>query len=350
MGMVTHTTTSRGVNGNTLKEAGSLFPPPMQPLFTFIDLFAGIGGFRLALQRLGGKCVFSSEWDKYAQQTYYANYGELPLGDIRLEATKAAIPHDFDLLCAGFPCQPFSLAGVSKKLSLGRETGFLDKTQGTLFFEVADILARHRPKAFFLENVKNLLSHDKGRTFETITQTLLALNYSLYFRVFDARDFVPQHRERVFMVGFNNEYYGSKQHYTFPSPEQQTCRLSSILESEVEPVYTLSDKLWAYLQAYEAKHRAKGNGFGYGLADVRGIARTLSARYHKDGSEILIPQEGQNPRRLTPRECARLMGYPDAFILSAVSRTQAYRQMGNSVVVPLIEFVGKSVVTYMLSR
>ena len=341
---------SDDVLGNLFARSSCVFPPLQQYSFTFIDLFAGIGGFRLALQRIGGKCVFSSEWDKYAQLTYSENYGEIPFGDIRLDSTRDAIPIGFDLLCAGFPCQPFSLAGVSKKLSLGRETGFLDKTQGTLFFEVADIIARHRPKAFFLENVKNLLSHDKGNTFAIIKQTLTALNYSFYFRIYDAKDFTPQHRERVFMIGFDNEYYSTKSNYIFPLPTQKKLALSSILENDVDAIYTLSDKLWAYLQAYEAKHRAKGNGFGYGLVDVNSIARTLSARYHKDGSEILIPQEGKNPRRLTPRECARLMGYPDEFVLSAVSRTQAYRQMGNSVVVPLIQFVGQSVVDYMFDR
>lgn len=339
-----------GAANSLFEKTFCVFPPLKQPVFTFIDLFAGIGGFRLALQRIGGKCVFSSEWDRYAQLTYCENYGEIPFGDIRLQTTRSAIPACFDLLCAGFPCQPFSLAGVSKKLSLGRETGFLDKTQGTLFFDVADIIAHHRPRAFFLENVKNLLSHDKGNTFAVIKQTLLALGYSFYFQVFDAKNFTPQHRERVFMIGFDSEYYSTKPNYTFPFPPQRKLALSSILESEVDDIYTLSDKLWAYLQAYEAKHRAKGNGFGYGLVDMRGITRTLSARYHKDGSEILIPQEGKNPRRLTPRECARLMGYPDNFVLSAVSRTQAYKQMGNSVVVPLVQFVGQSVVDYMLDR
>lgn len=338
-----------GVARNFSQAKAPFLPIAGIPRFTFIDLFAGIGGFRLSLQRLGGQCLFSSEWDKYAQQTYCANYGESPYGDIRAEETRKAIPASFDLLCAGFPCQPFSIAGVSKKQSLGRPTGFLDKTQGTLFFEVADILAQHRPKAFFLENVKNLLSHDRGRTFRIIQETLQSLGYSFYFQLYDARDFTPQHRERIFMVGFDNAHYAAAPPYQFPTPLPKQWALKEILEENVPTEYTLSDKLWSYLQAYEAKHRAKGNGFGYGLTSLDGVSRTLSARYYKDGSEILIPQEGQNPRRLTPRECARLMGYPEEFVITAVSRTQLYRQMGNSVVVPLVQFLGQSLVEYMLS-
>ena len=321
------------------------FPAPEKPKFTFIDLFAGIGGFRIAMQELGGKCVFSSEWNVYAQKTYFANFGEMPFGDITKETTKSFIPEHFDILCAGFPCQPFSIAGVSKKKSLGRETGFKDKTQGTLFFDVADIISRHRPKAFFLENVKNLTSHDKGKTFCIIKETLEELRYSVYALVMDGQTYVPQHRERIMIVGFNKDIYDGKETFTFPEQHKAKRTIKEILEPNIDPKYTLSDKLWTYLQNYAEKHRAKGNGFGYGLVDLNGIARTLSARYYKDGSEILIPQgEGKNPRRLSPRECARLMGYPDEYKINQVSDVQAYRQCGNSVIVPLITAVSKQII------
>ena len=321
------------------------FPPPVNPRFTFIDLFAGMGGFRLAMQAQGGKCVFSSEWNKYAQKTYLANFGEMPFGDITKEVTKCFIPKHFDVLCAGFPCQPFSIAGVSKKKSLGRETGFKDKTQGTLFFDVAEILSRHRPKAFFLENVKNLVSHDKGNTFKIIKGTLEELGYSLHYLVMDGQTYVPQHRERIMIVGFDRGVFNGEERFAFPEQRPATRTVREILDSNVEGKYTLSDKLWEYLQAYAAKHRAKGNGFGFGLVNLDGITRTLSARYYKDGSEILIPQDGgKNPRRLSPRECARLMGYPDTYRLDQVSDVQAYRQCGNSVVVPLIAAVSEQII------
>ncbi len=320
------------------------FPAPTPTLFTFIDLFAGMGGFRLAMQAQGGKCVFSSEWNKYAQKTYFANFGEMPFGDITKESTKSFIPEHFDILCAGFPCQPFSIAGVSKKKSLGRETGFKDKTQGTLFFDVADIISRHRPKAFFLENVKNLTSHDKGNTFRVIYETLEELDYSIHYQVMDGQTYVPQHRERIMIVGFDRKRYHDEEDFSFPEQHQATRTISEILDPNIDMKYTLSDKLWSYLQAYAEKHRAKGNGFGFGLVDLNGISRTLSARYYKDGSEILIPQgEGINPRKLSPRECARLMGYPDAYRLNQVSDVQAYRQCGNSVVVPLITAVSEKI-------
>lgn len=321
------------------------FPAPPNPQFTFIDLFAGMGGFRLAMQAQGGKCVFSSEWNKYAQKTYFANFGEMPFGDITKESTKSYIPETFDILCAGFPCQPFSIAGVSKKKSLGRETGFKDKTQGTLFFDVADIISRHRPKAFYLENVKNLTSHDKGNTFRVIRETLEELNYSIHYQVMDGQTYVPQHRERIMIVGFDKERFHGEELFDFPKQQQATRTIGEILDPNIDPKYTLSDKLWNYLQAYAEKHRAKGNGFGYGLVDVNGISRTLSARYYKDGSEILIPQgKGINPRKLSPRECARLMGYPDTYRLDQVSDVQAYRQCGNSVVVPLITAVSERII------
>ena len=310
--------------------------------FTFIDLFAGIGGMRIAFERAGGTCVYSSEWNKYSQQTYLANFAEQPEGDIT-QVNAEDIP-DHDILVAGFPCQPFSIAGVSKKNSLGRATGFEDKTQGTLFFDVCRILQAKRPEAFMLENVKNLCSHDRGRTFKVIRESLDELNYEVFYKVLDGQDFVPQHRERILIVGFDRERYGREYEFDFHiTPVSPKPCMKDILETDVESKYTLSDKLWTYLQNYAAKHKAAGNGFGYGIAPPDGVARTISARYYKDGSEILIAQEGKNPRRLTPRECARLQGFPDSFKIP-VSDTQAYRQFGNSVVVPLMSEVAGLIV------
>lgn len=313
--------------------------------FKFIDLFAGIGGMRLAYEAAGGQCVYSSEWNKYSQKTYFANFGELPDGDITKVDARSIPRHD--ILVAGFPCQPFSIAGVSKKKSLGRATGFEDKTQGTLFFDVCRILRDRRPSAFMLENVKNLKSHDKGNTFKVIMESLHELDYAVFYQILDGQMFVPQHRERILIVGFDKKRFGDDIDFAFDvQPEKSKPVFGDILEANVDPKYTLSDKLWTYLQNYAAKHKAAGNGFGYGIAPLDGIARTLSARYYKDGSEILIAQEGKNPRRLTPRECARLMGYPDSFKIP-VSDTQAYRQFGNSVVVPLMAAVAKLVVAKM---
>ena len=315
---------------------------PKSASFSFIDLFAGIGGMRIAYENAGGHCVYSNEWNKYSQQTYFANFGEQPDGDIT-KVNADDIP-DHDILVAGFPCQPFSIAGVSKKQSMGRATGFEDKTQGTLFFDVCRILKAKRPKAFMLENVKNLKSHDKGRTFRVITESLEELNYEVFHAILDGQNFVPQHRERILIIGFDRERYGNDIKFTFDiSPVSPKPVMQDILESEVDPKYTLSDKLWIYLQNYAAKHRAAGNGFGYGIAEPNSVSRTLSARYYKDGSEILVAQEGKNPRRLTPRECARLQGFPDSFKIP-VSDTQAYKQFGNSVVVPLMENVARLVV------
>ena len=316
--------------------------------FTFIDLFAGIGGMRIGFEKAGGKCVYSNEWNKYCQQTYFANFGEQPDGDIT-QADENLIP-DHDILVAGFPCQPFSIAGVSKKRSLGRATGFEDKTQGTLFFDVCRILKAKRPKAFLLENVKNLRSHDKGRTFKIILESLDELGYKVFSDVIDGQNYVPQHRERILIAGFDTERYGSDINFEFNvHPVTPPPVMKDILEKEVGSKYTLSDKLWNYLKNYAEKHKAKGNGFGFGLVDLDGISRTLSARYYKDGSEILIPQGDEiNPRRLTPRECARLMGYPDEYIINHVSDVQAYRQCGNSVVVPLITAVSEQIVKTML--
>lgn len=310
--------------------------------YTFIDLFAGIGGMHIAYASAGARCVYSNEWNKYSQQTYYANFGIQPDDDIT-KVVAEDIP-DHDILVAGFPCQPFSIAGVSKKQSLGRATGFADKTQGTLFFDVCRILKAKRPKAFMLENVKNLCSHDKGRTFKVIQESLAELNYKVFYQILDGKAYVPQHRERIVIVGFDMDRYGSDVDFKFDlKPKEVQPVMKDILEKEVDSKYTLSDKLWAYLQNYAAKHKAAGNGFGYGIAPLDGISRTISARYYKDGSEILIAQEGKNPRRLTPRECARLQGFPDTFKIP-VSDTQAYKQFGNSVVVPLMTEVAKLVI------
>lgn len=319
--------------------------------FRFIDLFAGIGGLRKAFETIGGECVFTSEWDSYAQKTYLANYRDSHElnGDITKVDAKD-IP-DHDVLLAGFPCQPFSIAGVSKKNALGRKHGFADETQGTLFFDVARIIETKRPKAFLLENVKNLMSHDKGHTFEVIKRTLTEeLGYHIHTRIIDGQHFTPQHRERIVIVGFREPQEFSWD--TLQLPEKGSIRLGDILhkddgtepklewdgnrffdheKKQVNPKYILTDKLWAYLQAYKEKHTAKGNGFGFGLVGPDDIARTLSARYYKDGSEILIKRGRKNPRRLTPRECARLMGFPDTYRIP-VSDTRAYKQFGNSVV------------------
>ncbi|MDO8282874.1 MAG: DNA (cytosine-5-)-methyltransferase [Thermodesulfovibrionia bacterium] len=309
--------------------------------FTFIDLFAGIGGIRTAFEVNGGKCIFSSEWDRWSQKTYFENFGELPHGDIN-EIKPNEIP-DHEILTAGFPCQPFSIAGVSKKKSLGREHGFKDKTQGTLFFKIAEILEKKRPKAFMLENVKNLKGHDGGNTYKIIEGTLKELGYKVFADIIDASCYVPQHRERLFIVGFDRKVFGDMPKFSFPDPVRKRITLSEILEKKVDPKYILSTKLWQYLQDYAEKHRLKGNGFGYGICDRKSVARTLSARYYKDGSEILIKIPNSNPRRLTPRECARLMGFDDSFKIP-VSDTQAYRQFGNSVAVPVVSAVAGELV------
>lgn len=322
------------------------FPPPPNPKFSFIDLFAGIGGFRIAFQELSGKCIFSSEWDRNSQITYAANFGEIPFGDItKIEENN--IP-DHDILIAGFPCQPFSIAGVSKKNSLGRNHGFLDETQGTLFFDLARIINAKRPKAFLLENVKNLKSHDRGRTFQIIEKTLKKLGYYVFDQIIDARHYVPQHRERIYIVGFNSDYFHENLKFEFPdNSNANPLVFNEILESNPNKKYTLSDHLWTYLQNYSLKHKEKGNGFGFGLTNLNGVSRTLSARYYKDGSEILIPQGiAINPRRLTPEECKRLMGYPECFVIKniGVSETQLYRQFGNSVVVPVVRAIASKIV------
>ena len=331
---------------------------PYGTTFTFVDLFAGIGGTRLGFESAGGRCLFTSEWDKYACQTYRANHADHHeiAGDIR-KVEPASIP-DHDILVAGFPCQPFSLAGVSKKNSLGRAHGFKDPTQGTLFFDLKRIIAAKRPKAFLLENVKNLRSHDKGQTFRVIMRTLRdELGYVVPEpRIIDAAAFVPQHRERIFIAGFREDCGFDWARLALPPKATHPKRRTLLHRSDEAPQtpftavskgrtyvsdkYTLSDHLWNYLQAYAEKHRLLGHGFGCSVFEPDAIARTLSARYHKDGSEILIAQKNRNPRRLTPRECARLMGFPDSFQIP-VSDTQAYRQFGNSVVVPVISSIAK---------
>ena len=320
------------------------YPPVQNPEFTFIDLFAGIGGMRLAFRERGGKCVFSSELDKYAAKTYEANFGEVPFGDIKI-IDEVYIP-EHDILLAGFPCQPFSISGVSKKNSLKKKHGFLCEAQGTLFFDIARIIESKRPRAFLLENVKNLKSHDKGKTYNTIMKVLDELDYEVSDAILDGKYYVPQHRERIFIAGFDRKRYGEEIDFSFASiKDAKDKRVKDILEVDVDPKYTLSEHLWNYLQEYAKKHKAKGNGFGFGLVDLNGITRTLSARYYKDGSEVLIPQENgnSNPRRLTPRECARLQGFPDDFLI-VVSDTQAYKQFGNAVVVPLVSSIAGQMV------
>lgn len=296
----------------------------------------------MAFESRGGRCIFACENDEHCQQSYNANFGDVPAGDIRL-IDADTIP-DHDILAAGFPCQPFSIAGVSKKNSLGMATGFDDERQGNLFFEIVRILKAKRPRAFLLENVKNLRSHDHGRTWNVIMTALDKLGYAAFTAVLDGQMFVPQHRERIFIVGFDRWRYGVLMEFNFDiKPPAETPKLTDILEDTVDDKYTLTDGLWNYLQNYAAKHKAKGNGFGYGLPDLNGITRTLSARYYKDGSEILIRQDNKNPRRLTPRECARLQGFPETYRIM-VSDTQAYKQFGNSVVVPLASEIAGNVI------
>lgn len=338
--------------------------------FKFIDLFAGIGGFRKAFDAIDGKCVFTSEWDKNCRITYRENYDctHPVVGDIReytkdAEALKNIPAHDF--LVGGFPCQPFSLAGVSKKNSLGRSHGFRDETQGTLFFDIAQIIDHHRPSGFLLENVKNLRSHDKGRTFDVIYRTLTEeLGYKVDYKIIDGKSWVPQHRERIFIVGFKEDVGFSFDNFKFPSAEEGP-KLGTILHKKgdisdevytnekglASSKYTLTPRLWEYLQQYREKHAAKGNGFGFSVFGPDDVTRTLSARYHKDGSEILIHQHGDRPRRLTPRECARLMGFDapgGSEFKIPVSDTQAYRQFGNSVVVPAAKAIATFIQPYLM--
>jgi DNA (cytosine-5)-methyltransferase 1 len=324
--------------------------------FRFIDLFAGIGGIRMGLEGAGGTCVYSVEIDRYARRTYEANFGPCEGSDIR--DIKAGDLPVYDVLAAGFPCQPFSIAGVSKKLSLGHLHGFAEVKSGNLFFEIARLIEATEPPVLFLENVKNLRSHDRGNTFRVILAELDRLGYEVTHSLIDARTWVPQHRERTYIVGLRRSVFGGER-FAFPKalePSKQTMR--SVLEPWFDHKYVLSQHLWTYLQEYAAKHKKAGNGFGYGLVNGDSVSRTLSARYYKDGSEILVDTGSRLPRRLTPTECARLMGFPnprtveastpleeierraDEFVIP-VSDTQAYKQFGNSVVVPVIEFLGR---------
>jgi len=362
--------------------------------FRFIDLFAGIGGIRKGFEDQGGMCVFTSEWNKFAVKTYKANYGnsdehvfnedirEVTLSENQNVSEEEAYQNirehipEHDVLLAGFPCQPFSIAGVSKKNSMGRAHGFECSTQGTLFFDVARIIAARQPKAFVLENVKNLKSHDKGRTFKVIMETLDELGYAVADATFDGKQdpkildgqkFTPQHRERIVLVGFRKDL-NVHQGFTLKNINQffpvAKPKMSDILDKDVDDKYILTPKLWKYLFDYAQKHKAKGNGFGFGLVGPDSIARTLSARYYKDGSEILIDRGWDfdkdfddesnlenRPRRLTPQECARLMGFSEpgqnSFVIP-VSDTQAYKQFGNSVVVPVFEAVAKLMKPYII--
>ncbi|MBM6697634.1 DNA cytosine methyltransferase [Streptococcus alactolyticus] len=315
-------------------------PSEAEALFTQIDLFAGIGGIRQAFQLEGGRTVFSSEWDKFAQKTYRINYGEMPNGDIT-EIDAKDIP-DHDILLAGFPCQPFSQAGLKK--------GFED-TRGTLFFDIARILKEKRPKAFLLENVKQLRGHDKGNTLKVILNTLNELNYYVPTpEVLNATDFgLPQNRERIIIVGFNRDFLPPLyEDFRYPEGKHYPdINIGSILEENVPEKYTISDKLWQGHLNRKKAHKKKGNGFGYNLINKNSpYSNTISARYYKDGSEALVEQKGKNPRMLTPRECARLQGFPEDFIIP-VSNAQAYKQFGNSVSINVINAVAKSMIEYM---
>ena len=334
------------------------YPSPQNPDFTFIDLFAGIGGFRQAFQKAGGRCVFGCEWDEYAQMTYKANYGEVPAGDIRAVASEDIPPHD--VLCAGFPCQPFSLAGVSKKNALGRATGFDDLTQGTLFFEIRRILRDRRPAAFMLENVKNLMSHDHGHTFEVISGVLKdELGYVVKAEIVDAKAWVPQHRERIFIVGYDPQQIDiSEEEIVIPHAPQRGERfrrktLAQVILPEVDG-YTLGPGTWASLERHKAHHEEAGNGFGYGLIHMpvgqNEVTRTISARYYKDGAEILVEQEGKRPRRLTVSEAMQLQGYdPDRFVFP-VTDCQAYKQIGNSVAWPAVHTCAREIASVLRER
>lgn len=327
----------------------SPFHAQSHPKFKFIDLFAGIGGFRMAFQNLGGECVFSSEWDEQAQKTYYANYGDMPFGDITKESTKNYIPKDFDILCAGFPCQAFSLAG--------RRLGF-EETRGTLFFDVAEILRRRQPKAFFLENVKGLAIHDKGKTLKVILNTLDEVGYVVPDpQIVNAMNFgVPQHRERIYIVGFRKDLGIKKEDFEYPTPTDTSKRFIDIREEEPVPAkYYLSTTYWNTLLAHKARHAAKGNGFGYDIIPDDGIANAIVVGGMGRERNLVIDnrQTDLTPttnikgtvntmgiRKMTPREWARLQGYPDNFRI-VVADASAYKQFGNSVAVPAIQATAK---------
>lgn len=325
--------------------------------FTFIDLFAGIGGFRIAMQSVGGQCVFSSEWDEAAKETYFDNYGEVPFGDITKPEIKALIPEKFDVLCAGFPCQPFSNAGLKKGI---------EDTRGTLFYHIAEILRDHQPKAVVLENVRGLISNDKGKTIQTVLRTITGMGYKCNIpqeliengpitklkaecskMVLSAKDYgVPQNRPRIFIVLWREDV--NITNFVYPSPMKTKTRVGDILEANVPESFTISDKLWEGHQRRKSEHAKKGNGFGYSMFNEESeFTSTISRRYYKDGSEILIEQKGKNPRKLTPREAANLQGFPEEFKLPS-SNVKAYQQFGNSVAVPVVKKVSEQVVEQIL--
>lgn len=319
------------------------FPPVKQPKFTFIDLFAGIGGFRLAMQEQGGKCIFSSEWDPYAKKTYEANFGEVPFGDIR-KIPEESIP-EHDILCAGFPCQPFSLAGISARNSLNTAHGFACETQGTLFFDIVRIMKVKRPKIAFLENVKNIVGHDDGKTFSVIKSTIESLGYSFSYKLIDSSPLVPQKRVRCYMVCIRDDEKG----FRFPAIEGPPLKLRTILEGNVDISFTISSKLWEGHQRRTKHNLARGTGFTAFCADLDKPSNTIVARYGKDGKECLIPQGRKNPRMLTPRECARLQGFPETFLIPT-AKTTAYRQFGNSVAIPVIRRIAQDIVGTLRDR
>ena len=321
--------------------------------FTFIDLFAGIGGFRSALTYLNGECLFSNEWDKYAAETYKAWYCDEEISTDDIRSINYNLIPSHDILCAGFPCQPFSLAGVSKKQSLGRKHGFEDEKQGNLFFAIRDIAKIKRPKVLFLENVKHLRGHDKGNTMKVIEEEISAMGYKLFSEIVSSETLVPQKRQRIFMVAFDTKVFGDNIDFIFPSFEGERITMKKILEKDVDDKYTLSDNLWNYLKSYSIKQKEKGNGFGFGLVGPDDVARTMSARYYKDGAEILINQIGRNPRKLTPKEAKYLMGFDDKFAKlfghqkgfpQVVSDMQSYKQFGNSVVPLVVERIAREII------
>lgn len=332
-----------------------------EPTFTFIDLFAGIGGFHLGLSKSNGECVYASEWDKFSSKTYEAWFPDIEVDkrDLRNVDVKKDIPIH-DVLAGGFPCQPFSLAGVSKKNSMGLQHGFMDAKQGNLFLQICKIIEARQPKIVFLENVKNLVSHDKGRTWKIIQEQLDLLGYHVEWKIIDAGHWVPQHRERIYIIGFKRKSFTKSEiaSFNFPKLPARRPKLKEILESHPSSKYMLSDKLWLYLVNYAKKHQAKGNGFGYSIADPESHSRTLSARYHKDGSEILISHKGwKNPRRLSPSEAARLMGFDKSWgkkhgqgFPQVVSDTQAYRQFGNSVCPHVVAAIGAEIAQILRKR
>jgi DNA (cytosine-5)-methyltransferase 1 len=329
--------------------------------FSFIDLFAGIGGFHLGLEKIGGECVYASEWDKYAGSTYKSWYPNTRVDsrDIRKIDISRDIPKH-DVLAGGFPCQPFSLAGVSKKNSMGLKHGFDDAKQGNIFLQICKIVKIHQPKVVFLENVKNLVSHDRGQTWMTIQKKLDKLDYEVRWNIIDANSWVPQHRERIYIVAFRRKTFTKKEieSFKFPRIKKQGPILRDVLDLKPMKKYMLTDNLWAYLLAYSKKHKSLGNGFGFTIASPAGQSRTLSARYYKDGSEILIKQKGwRNPRRISPGEAARLMGFDGTWgkklgngFPQVVSDTQAYRQFGNAVCPHVVRAIGSEIAQVLLAR